>query len=169
VALEGEQALAYGEREALRRLFVRLEQVIQQPLDRRLKGEIRQAARQYYAQLHPRFAKILDELEQELPVHHRRPLQYAHLFPAYDINAGENLAMVRRKAHKEINGLWDGFGRARPAPTADDVKRAAEIIDRHFEPWYHCAGDAPPGLLKTAEEAREAALRELRNRFPGFE
>jgi hypothetical protein len=42
-----------------------------------------------------------------------------------------------------------------------------EIIDRHFEPWYHRAAD-PPGVLKTAEQAREAALRELRSQFPGL-
>jgi hypothetical protein len=37
VALEGEQALTRGEREALRGIFVRLEQLIQQPLDGDMK------------------------------------------------------------------------------------------------------------------------------------
>jgi hypothetical protein len=168
VALEGEQTLSQGERNALRGLFARLEQVIQQPLNGGLKDSLRQEARAYYAELHPQFARILDELRAELPIHHRRPLQYAHLFPAEDINAAENLAMLRRAIHEEINLLWGRFRKARPNPTSDEVRRAAEIIDGHFEPWYHRVDD-PPGLVRTAEEAREAALRELRSRFPGFE
>ena len=76
--------------------------------------------------------------------------------------------MVQDYIHKEINFLWGRFRKARPDPTAEEVRRAAEIIDRHFEPWYHRA-ENPPGLLSTAEEAREAALRELRGQLPGFE
>jgi hypothetical protein len=168
VALEGEQALSRSERETLRGLFVRLERAIQQPLDADMKRTLRDEARDYYAKLYPQFAKILDEQGRELPIHHRCPLQYAHLFPAEDINAGKNLAMLRKYIHEEINLLWGWFRKARPNPTADEVRRAAEIIDRHFEPWYHRV-DGPPGLLKTAEEATEEALRELRSRFPGLD
>jgi hypothetical protein len=168
VSLEGEQVLSQGEREALRGLFLRLDQVVQQPLDINLKNSLREQARNHYAELYPQFAKILDKQGTKLPVHHRRPLQYAHLFPAEDINAGEHLAMVQDYIHKDINFLWGRFRKARPDPTAEEVRRAAEIIDRHFEPWYHRA-ENPPGLLSTAEEAREAALRELRGQLPGFE
>jgi hypothetical protein len=63
VALEGEQALSRGEREILRGLFMRLEQIIQQPLNGDLKGALRREARKYYAELYPRFAEALDELE----------------------------------------------------------------------------------------------------------
>ncbi len=168
VALEGEQALSRAERETFRGLFVRIERLIQQPLDPDLKGTLREAAREYYAKLYPQFARVLDKKGMKFPVHHRRPLQYAHIFPAEDINAGENLAMLQEYVHKEINFLWGRFRKARPDPTADEVRRAAEIIDGHFEPWYHRVDD-PPGLVRTAEEAREAALRELRSRFPGFE
>ncbi|WP_309891631.1 hypothetical protein [Archangium sp.] len=168
VALEGEEALTRAERETLRSLFARIELVIQQPLGKTLKSSLRTEARKYYARLYPQFAESLDALADELPIHHRCPLQYAHLFPAEDINAGKNLAMLRRLVHQDINILWEKFRQARPKPTADEVRRAAEIIDRNFEPWYHRI-DEPPGLLKTAEEAREAALRELRSQFPGLE
>ncbi|HLM43577.1 MAG TPA: hypothetical protein VK458_06900, partial [Myxococcaceae bacterium] len=165
---EGEQALTRGEREALRGLFVRFEQVVQEPLNRDLKEKLREQARKYYKELHPQLARALDELAEELPIHHRRPLQYAHLFPADDINAAENLATLRMYVHNQISFLWVRFGKARPRPTADEVRRAAEIIDRHFEPWYHRVDD-PPGLSRTADEAKEAALRELRSQFPGLE
>jgi hypothetical protein len=167
VALEGEQALTRGEREALRGLFVRLERVVQEPLNPDLKETLRDQAREYYKELYPQFARFLKDLGSELPIHHRRPLQYAHLFPADDINAAENLAMLRKYVHQEINSLWVRFRKARPNPTADEVRRAAEIIDGHFEPWYHRV-DGPPGLSRTAGEAREAALRELRSHFAGL-
>jgi hypothetical protein len=168
LALEGEQALSRGERKALRGLFIRLEKAIQEPLNDDLKGILRKEARDYYAALYPQFAKSLDKLQGELPIHHRRPLQYAHLFPDEDINAAENLTVLQNEVHKRINFLWLRFRMARPSPTADEVRRAAEIIDRQFEPWYRRV-DTPLGLSKTADQAREAALRELRSRFPGLE
>ncbi|HYO57803.1 hypothetical protein [Archangium sp.] len=76
--------------------------------------------------------------------------------------------MLQKYVHEEINFLWGRFRKARPNPTAEEVRRAAEIIDRQFEPWYHRV-DEPPGLLKTAGQAREAALRELRSRFSGLD
>jgi hypothetical protein len=76
--------------------------------------------------------------------------------------------MAQKYIHEEINVLWGRFRKARPNPTADEVRRAAQVIDKHFEPWYHRVED-PPGLLKTAEQAGEAALRELRSRFPGLD
>jgi hypothetical protein len=168
LALEGEQALSKGERNALRGLFVHLEKLVQEPLDKDLKKILRRDARAYYTDLYPQFSKVLKDAGEELPIHHRRPLQYAHLFPHENINAGENLAMARRHVHEEINVLWEKFRRARPSPTPDEVRRTAEIIDRHFEPWYHRVDD-PPGLSTTAEQAREAALRELRRRFPNLD
>jgi len=168
VALEGEEALTRAERDMLRGLFAHIEQVIQQPLGKNAKIALRRAARKYYMQLYPRFAEIMESKGGALPIHHRRQLEHAHLFPDEDINAAENLAMVQSPVHEKLNSLWGWFREARPAPSADEVRRAAEIIDRHFEPWYHRAVD-PPGLSKTVEEAREAALRELRGRFPGLE
>ncbi len=168
VALEGEQALSRSERKALRGLFVRLEEAIQQPLSEHLRNSLRREAREYYMELYPQFAKLLEAQGKLLPIHHRRPLQYAHLFPDENINAAENLTVLQSYVHKEINVLWGRFRKARPNPTADEVRRAAEIIDRQFESWYHRVDD-PPGLLKTADGAREAALRELRSRFPGLD
>jgi hypothetical protein len=168
VALDGEHALSHAERETLRGLFVRIEQAIQQLLGDTQKKSLRKEARKYYAELYPRFAEVLQKRSRALPIHHRRQLEHAHLFPDEDINAGENLAMVQLHVHNEINFLWGRFRQARPNPTADEVRRAAEVIDRNFEPWYHRVDD-PPGLSKTVEESREAALRELRDRLIGFE
>jgi hypothetical protein len=168
VILEGEQALTQGERQALRGLFVRIEQVVQQPLNDKQKGPLRKAARKYYMELYPQLTEALLKGAEDLPIHHRRQIEHAHLFPADDINAAENLAVVQDYVHKKINSLWGQFRKARPNPTADEVRRAAEVIDGHFEPWYHRVDD-PPGLSRNAEEAREAAFRELRSQFPDLE
>ncbi|WP_309893513.1 hypothetical protein, partial [Archangium sp.] len=168
VALEGEQVLTQSERQSLRGLFVRLEQVVQEPLNTDLKNSLRKDARKYYMELYPHLEKALLGRREELPIHHRIQLEHTHLFPADDINAAKNLAMVQDYVHKKINVLWGRFRKARPNATAEEVRRAAEIIDGHFESWYHRVDD-PPGLSKTAEEAREAALRELRSQFPGLD
>jgi hypothetical protein len=168
VALDGEQALSRSERKSLRGLFVRLEEAVQEPLSDGLRNSLRKEARTYYAELYPQFAEILEEAGEALPIHHRRPLQYAHLFPSENINAAENLAMARSYIHQRITSLWGRFRKARPNPTADEVRRAAEIIDRQFEPWYHRVDD-PPGGSKTAGQATDAALRELRIQFPGLD
>ncbi|WNG55396.1 hypothetical protein F0U59_11845 [Archangium gephyra] len=133
-----------------------------------MKDELRREARIYYAKLYPQFAGILKEKGSYFPIHHRRPLQYAHLFPDENINAAENLAILQEYVHKEINFLWARFRKARPNPTADEVRRAAGIIDGQFESWYHRIDD-PSGVVKTAQQARDVALRELRSRFPGLE
>ncbi|HLM47153.1 MAG TPA: hypothetical protein VK458_25020, partial [Myxococcaceae bacterium] len=135
VALEGEQALTQGERQSLRKLFVRLEQVVQEPLHDKVKEQLRAEARKYYRELYPQLSHAVGGEGRKLPIHHRRQLEHAHLFPDDDINAAENLAMVQDYIHKKINFLWGRFRKARPNPTADEVKRAAEIIDGHFERW----------------------------------
>jgi hypothetical protein len=120
VALEGEQALTQGERQMLHGLFVRIEQAVQQPLSDKSKREIRKAARDYYKELYPRFARILEDLGEKLQIHHRRPLQYAQLFPADDINAAENLAMLQKYVHQEVNFLWGRF--RKPGPIQQRMK-----------------------------------------------
>ncbi|HYO72152.1 MAG TPA: hypothetical protein VEU33_39375, partial [Archangium sp.] len=163
----GEQALSRSERKTLRGLFVRLEQAIQEPLDTDLKNALREEARGYYAKLYPQFAEILEKQGKMLPIHHRRPLQYAHLFPDENINAAENLTMLQKYVHQQVNFLWVRFRKARPNPTADEVRRVAQIIDRQFGPWYHRMDD-PPGFSRTAVQARDSALVELSRQFPGL-
>jgi hypothetical protein len=167
VHLEGEKALSQGERNALRGLMEDLERLVQTPLHGEEKGPLREAARNYYKQLHPAFEELMDAEPFRYPVHHRRPLEHAHLFPAEDINAAENLIMVRDYVHGRINALWTMVRTARPGVTAQEVDEVARIIDRHFENWYDridLPESAPPGI----QEAEAAALQELQKLFPGL-
>jgi hypothetical protein len=167
VQLEGEKALTQGERTRLRGLMERIEQLIQQPLDDIEKAKLRNEGRKFFKRLHPEFEKLMDGDPREYPVHHRRPLEYAHRFPDQDVNAAENLVLAQKPVHDRINALWTKFRNAHAEATAQEVEQVASIIDRHFESWCNRV-DVPKELPSALKEAEEAALRELRMHFPGL-
>jgi hypothetical protein len=168
VQLEGEKALSAGERQELRALMARIESLASAPLTTDEKNVLRGQARQLYKSQNRHLISVMDSRPEDWPVHHRRPLQYAHLFPAEDINAVNNLAMVEVSVHRRISILWDRFRQARPQATADEVLKAAGIIDGRFQPWYRQAVQAPPSA-KAVEGAEKAALEALKKLFPGIE
>jgi hypothetical protein len=167
VELEGEKALTQSERTTLRGLMERIEQLIQQPLGDSEKEKLRSEGRKLFKKLHPELASILDGSPWEYPIHHRRPLEYAQLFPDEDMNAAENLMLVQKPVHERINVLWTKLRAARDGVTARDVEDAARIIDRHLGPWCHRV-DIPNELPSAFNEAEQAALKELQRRFPGL-
>lgn len=70
-------------------------------------------------------------------MHHRIPLEYAHLFQRLNINARENLWGVHKLVHEGINNVWTTFRRAKGRATAEDVRKVADIVDRHFGRWFN--------------------------------
>ncbi len=80
VQLEGRKSLSTGERDELRSLMESVERLIHTPLDDRAKKRLRERAREAYKNAHPEIARLLDEMGAELPIHHRYPLEHAHLF-----------------------------------------------------------------------------------------
>jgi hypothetical protein len=56
-------------------------------------------------------------------VHHRRPLEYAHLFPESDINASANLKGVGEEVHQHINSIWTEFRSRRPHASPEEVDK----------------------------------------------
>lgn len=168
VQLEGRRALSKGEREELRALMEGIEQLSSTPLDKEAKKILRRTARETYKKAHPELATLMDEAAEDLPVHHRRQLEHAHLFPDEDINAIDNLALVRKEVHEPISRLWQKFRRARPAATAREVEEATRIIDDQFKPWYNQPG-ASPQVPYSLRRAEDAALEQLRRLFPGVD
>lgn len=81
-------------------------------------------------------ARLLAEEKLELPaswvVHHRRPLEYAHLFPNLDPNSLENLAMMTPGMHIFEHQMWSVFRYEHKlrgtVPRAVEVEDAARII-----------------------------------------
>lgn len=167
VQLEGKGALSRTERAELRELMAGIEKALGTPLDTKAKEKLRVAARRAYKQAHPEFAQLLDARGFDLPIHHRRQLEHAHLFPLEDINAPENLAMVKRDVHERISALWSKFRQARPQATPQEVERAAQSIDGGFQPWYN-RPDTPPDVPYSISEVEEAVLKQLQHLFPGL-
>lgn len=166
--LEGKRALGKGEREELRGVMEGIEQLANTPLDRGTKKELRRAAREAYKKAHPEVASLMDEAGVDLPIHHRRQLEHAHLFPDQDINAADNLVLVMRDVHEPISRLWERFRRACPQATAREVEEAARIIDGRFMPWYN-RPVAPSQVPYPLKEAERAALEQLRRLIPGLD
>jgi len=168
VQLEGKRSLSSAERHELRELMEGIEQLIRTPLDTNTKNKLRADAREAYKRLHPHLAQLMDRHRGLLPIHHRRQLEYAHLFPEDDINAADNLILVTSEVHDRINALWTKFRRARTQATAEDVERMARTLDDQFKHWYHQPRE-PPALPYSLAEAEQRALKQLRRLFPGLE
>ena len=166
VQLEGERALSRAEKEELRVLMARIEQLAKSPLGDGEKQGLRRAARESYKKLRPDLERSMDAYPDRYPIHHRRPLEYAHLFPAEDINAPGRLALVQDFVHARVSAVWTKFRGARRAAAPDEVETAARIIDSHFGSWYHRV-DVPKGEKALVERAERAAIEALQSRFPG--
>lgn len=167
VQLEGRKALSKDERAELRGLMEGLERLVKTPLDTTEKTKLRGEARKVYKRYHPQFAQALDTRGSDLPIHHRRGLEYAQLFPDEDINAADNLIMLTKDAHVCINRLWSKFRQARPQATAEDVEAVARTLDDRFKPWFN-QPTAPSSVPYSLGEAEETALQQLQRLFPGL-
>lgn len=166
VQLEGPRALSSAERQELRMLMEGLERLVRNPLENKSKDVLRRMARRQYETLRPDLAPLMELHPTQYPIHHRRPLQYAHLFPDQDINAAENLVMLREAVHGRVNALWIRFRQLCPHATAKDVDRVTRAIDARFKYWYHRA-DEPVGAPYSLGDAEAEVLRELNRLFAG--
>jgi hypothetical protein len=163
VRMEGAESLSQAERNELLALMNRIERLVRNPLSTNEKNELRRAARRYFERFHP---KLHDAMTRVGPyeVHHCRPLEYAHLFAAEDINAAANLKAVVPRVHQHISSVWTEFRSIRGSPKSDEVDVMAGIIDRHFGRWYNqpqVPGDATSALASAVESAKQ----ELRRTF----
>ncbi|KFA91610.1 hypothetical protein Q664_20705 [Archangium violaceum Cb vi76] len=133
------QGLSVAEKEQLRKLMARFDKLLDSRLDRDASDSLRQMAhKDFYGKFHTDLARLLlDERGKPYPVHHRIPLEYAHLFQRLNINARENLWGVHSAVHKKINNIWTAFRQAKDKATAEDVRKVADIVDRHFGRWFN--------------------------------
>ena len=72
--------------------------------------------------------------ETGLQVHHRIPLEYAHLFPKADPNRVANLVGVPPHIHDQITAAWNAWGRSLGGrtPSGAEVMGFASGIDQAF-------------------------------------
>jgi len=162
VETEGFGALSAAERHELTGLLGRMEQTLTKQLGPSEVKQLRKYAREdYFQKFHPGFAEALGtDLVSLYEVHHRTPMEFAHLFPMLDINGKANLAGVARPVHQGINKVWNAF---RPPPgtgvTTEQIEQMVGLVDRHFGRWYDTVYDTTGSAA--LEAAERAALAEV--------
>lgn len=158
---QGIQSLTEAEKQQLRSIMGRLEKVLGTPLDKDAKRKLWNWARQDYFERHnPQLATLLGpEKLSDYQVHHRYPMEYAHLFPRLDINSKANLVGVYNEVHYSISAVWQSLEKVRARMTPHDVTRVVEIVNRHYGRWFHKAYN--PKEAPALEEALRAALKEV--------
>ena len=158
---EGLEALSVAERSRLNALLARLEQLVSAPITDAEKGYLRTAMHGRYGAVRAAEVAAFDAAGRAYQVHHRLPLEYGHLFPGFDVNAGSNLIGLDVTVHRGVNAVWTRF-RTLPSNriTPAAVNRVTEIVDRYFAQWYH---SVPPAqdLGAAVEVAKDAARADV--------
>jgi hypothetical protein len=65
-------------------------------------------------------------------IHHRIPLEYAHIFPKVDPNSIANIPAVPKIIHEKINTEWNSFRNSNSNPTASDIMKFTMEIDKKY-------------------------------------
>jgi len=170
VETEGFESLSTAERSELTLLLQRMEQALTVKVDGRVRDALRAKAHDdFYRLFHPELAHVLRYANgRQYDVHHLIPLEHAHLFPQLDINAAANLVMLHELVHTRISTLWTTLRKNRVVLTAQEADRVVGIIDNHFGARWYNRADVPESELPLLDKAREAAMMELRQLFPGI-
>ncbi|WP_309892996.1 hypothetical protein [Archangium sp.] len=163
VRMEGAEALSAAEKNELLALMNRLERLIKTPLTDPERDRLRDAARRYFQKAQPRLELAMG-LKGPYEMHHRRPLEYAHLFSDADINAEANLKAVGREVHQHISNVWTEFRKIRGDASRAEVERVVSIIDGHFARWYENPY-SPGEATRALDVASSAAKQEVRRIF----
>lgn len=164
VETEGFDSLSAAERNELTELLRRMEQSLTVKVDSDAKRALRAKAQDdFYEVFHPELAAVLrGALGKRYDIHHLIPLEYAHLFPALDINAAANLKALGKPAHEGINKMWNAFRmKAGKTATPEQVKEMAAITQRHFGRWFNKVYE-PSQSDALLEKATAAALDDVR-------
>jgi len=165
---QGLQSLTEVEKQELRAVMGRLEKVLETPLDDEAKRQLRKWSRPEYFELHnPQLARTLGLRGMaSYQVHHRYPLQYAHLFPKLDVNEKANLLGVHRDVHDSITLVWGALGRTASPMNPKDITHVVEIINRHYGRWFDTVYDTKQSVaLANAERAALAEVAQLKALF----
>ncbi len=157
------EALTAAERAELQALLGRLETRISVPLEREAKNELRRLARDDFFRLN---SELVSALQKSLPggkfdVHHRVPLEFAHLFPLKNINAMDNLVALDPAVHQGINSIWGAYSsRVGARTTSGEVEAVERIIGKHFGRWYN-KGQGGSASKEGIYQATQNALDEM--------
>jgi hypothetical protein len=161
VETQGINALTTAEKQQYQALMSRLEKVLELPIGRQAKGDLRRWSRKaYFEQYHPEFAKLLGEEGMSIyEVHHLCPLRYAHLFPKLDITGKANLTGLHTSVHESITRAWGSLEAISGRMRAQDVERVMKLINRHYRRWFDKVYD--PKDAAALARAEQSVLGEI--------
>jgi RHS repeat-associated protein len=97
------------------------------------KNKLRREAKLIYDYVNPG-RRVAEKLE----IHHRIPLEYAHLFPDSDPNRLSNLVGLTEPIHDQVEARWKQFAQnlGGISPNSAQVQRFAMEIDKEFSIYY---------------------------------
>lgn len=163
-AMEGERALSAAEKTELRALFRKLDQLVVTPLDDTAKREMWTIARRrYWQDLARKDLELLQRLTAKgakCEVHHRLPLEFAHLAGESDINELSNLVAVEKSVHESIGRVWTALRATRIEATLVEVQEVMTIVDRNYGRWYNATFDQA-SQLAALQAAEQASLKDV--------
>jgi hypothetical protein len=160
---QGWGALTAAERNKLQVLLGRLDTLVSIPLDREAKKELRRLAHDDFIRLYPELVQALRKslLDGKFDVHHRIPLEFAHLFPLRNINAIDNLVAVDQLVHQKITSVWGAYSsRVGAKATPVEVEAVEKIVRNHFGRWYSKAQGGSPSK-EAILQAAQSSLNEV--------
>jgi len=163
VETQGLESLSQAEHSQLTACLTRLELLAKSPVGNGTGASaVRGVARsRFWPKLFkkdPKLAKQLTDLRCE--VHHRWPIEYAHILPEADINELSNLVALQEDVHQGISAVWIRLRTQKSQITASEVRQIMSIIDRHFNRWYNTVPQMETVTLE-AKAAENAALEEV--------
>jgi RHS repeat-associated protein len=99
------------------------------------RNSFRNEARKIFYEAYPRLSG------QGLDVHHRIPLEWAHMFPDANPNRLSNLIGLDKTIHTQVNAMWSDFRffyeRLGRSPTVMEILEFAYKIDQEFSTSYN--------------------------------
>lgn len=98
---------------------------------------LREWARDLYGQ-----AYGISASKMKAKVHHRQPLEYAHVAPGSDPNRLANLVALRDKVHNLASAEWRVFKRSLGGkmPTPNEIMKETLRIDKKIDPYIRRPG-----------------------------
>lgn len=103
------------------------------PLTAKQQDALRAQARSDYDRVNPGRRQI-----EDLQIHHRIPLEWAHVYPNANPNRFANRVGLPVNVHRQVNSRWAAFrkGLGGRMPTSSEVMEFALKIDWEFGIYY---------------------------------
>jgi hypothetical protein len=164
VETEGVDALGQADKASLQKLLAKIESLIDAPLTTAEKDTLRGRMGTRFAAAKPGVGTLFEAAQRSYQIHHRLPLEYGHLFPGFDVNAGKNLIGLDTEVHRGVNAVWTRLRSTAPSGKINGtvVSKVMDIVDKNFGKWYDVVpGSSGATLADAVDAAKNAAYDDV--------